>query len=133
LVNLAVDAFIDMPEWEINFGEAFPLELAEVTPEAQIPGLIIFSPRSIPLAAWMSGLEMGFLRYDADTSQIVLETGASEAWILASVAKPPLKAEAERFEAAKQQANQVHFLAIQADPNTESFAGFWLMQQVELA
>ncbi|NJN87978.1 MAG: DUF1092 family protein [Leptolyngbyaceae cyanobacterium SL_7_1] len=133
LVNLEVDAFAEMPEWQIDFGEAFPLELGDVMPRAQIPGLIIFSPRAIPLAAWMSGLEMGFLRYDADTSQMLLETGASDAWIVANVSKPALKAEAERFEVAKQQANQVHFLAVQSHPNAESFAGFWLMQKVDLA
>ena len=37
-----------------------------------------------------------------------------------------------RRELAKQDARGVHFLAIQSDPNSESFAGFWLLQELNL-
>lgn len=132
LVNLEASAFAEMPEWEIGFGEAFPLELGNVAADAQIPGLIIFSPRAMPLAGWISGLEMGFLRYDAMTTQLFLETGANDAWIIAKIAQASMQREAEQFEAAKQAAHQVHFLAVQSSPDADSFAGFWLMQQVDL-
>jgi RNA-binding protein Tab2/Atab2 len=33
---------------------------------------------------------------------------------------------------AKQQSGQVHFLAVQSDPQSEAFAGFWLLQAAEL-
>ncbi|MGF1490314.1 MAG: Tab2 family RNA-binding protein, partial [Prochloraceae cyanobacterium] len=36
-------------------------------------------------------------------------------------------AEAKGFEAAKEKANGVHFLAVQSSPESESFAGFWLL------
>ncbi|MDJ0547491.1 MAG: Tab2/Atab2 family RNA-binding protein, partial [Microcystis sp. M53601_WE4] len=37
--------------------------------------------------------------------------------------------EAKNFEEAKQKANNLHFLAIQSNPESESFAGFWLLQE----
>jgi len=59
-VSLAAEDLAEMSEWEISFGEAFPLELAQVSPETRIPGVLFFSPRALPLAGWMSGLELAF-------------------------------------------------------------------------
>ncbi|WAL62693.1 Tab2/Atab2 family RNA-binding protein [Thermocoleostomius sinensis] len=133
LVTLPASALAEMPEWDISFGEAFPLELAEVPPDTAIPGLIIFSSRAMPLAAWMSGLELAFLKLNPEPpAKLVLETGANDAWILANVASAPLQIEAQNFEQAKEKANWVHFVAVQSDPNAESFAGFWLLQELNL-
>ncbi|MDZ8260480.1 Tab2/Atab2 family RNA-binding protein [Nostoc sp. ChiQUE01b] len=132
-VTLDAADFADMPEWEIGFGEAFPLELAKVSPEARIPGILIFSSRALPLAGWMSGLELAFLRFDtSEEARLLLETGVTESWIVANIKKPQLLAEAKGFEEAKQKANGVHFIGIQSDPKAQSFAGFWLLQEVNL-
>ncbi|MEH2394902.1 MAG: Tab2/Atab2 family RNA-binding protein [Nostoc sp.] len=132
-VTLDAADFADMPEWEIGFGEAFPLELAQVSPEARIPGILIFSSRALPLAGWMSGLELAFLRFDSsEEARLLLETGVTESWIVANIKKPQILAEAKGFEEAKQKANGVHFLGVQSDPKAESFAGFWLLQEVNL-
>jgi hypothetical protein len=129
-VNLAANQFADMSDWQIGFGEAFPLEMVGVTPEMQIPGLILYSPRSVPMAAWMSGLEVISVRYQpAPKSRLLLETGASESWILARL-DGLTQQEAARFEVSKKQANGVHFIAIQANPDTEEFAGFWLLHEI---
>ena len=128
-VTLEASAFAEMKEWEIGFGEAFPLEMLKVQPDTRIPGLIIFSPRAIPLSAWMSGLEMGFLYFESHPLPMMrLETGASDSWILANVTKEKMLTEAKNFEITKKKANGVHFLAIQSDANSESFAGFWLLK-----
>ncbi len=128
-VNLAASQFAEMSDWQIGFGEAFPLEMVGVTPEIQIPGLVLYSPRSVPMAAWMSGLEVISVRYQpAPKSTLLLETGASESWILARL-DSVTQQEAARFEASKQQANGVHFIAIQANPDSEEFAGFWLLHE----
>ncbi|MEH2291190.1 Tab2/Atab2 family RNA-binding protein [Nostoc sp.] len=132
-VTLDAADFADMPEWEIGFGEAFPLELAKVSPETRIPGILIFSSRALPLAGWMSGLELAFLRFDAsEEARLLLETGVTESWIVANIKKPQILTEAKGFEAAKQKANGVHFIGIQSDPKAQSFAGFWLLQEVNL-
>ena len=132
-VTLDAEDLAEMPEWEIGFGEAFPLELAQVSPEARIPGILIFSPRALPLAGWMSGLDLAFLRFDtSEEARLLLETGVTESWIVANIKKPQILAEAKGFEEAKQKANGVHFIGIQSDPKAESFAGFWLLQEVNL-
>lgn len=128
-VSLEAAAFDEMNEWDIGFEESFSLSFADLTPDTKIPGLIIFSPRATPLAAWMSGLEMGYLHLETNTlPQLRLETGLSDSWILINLTNKATVAEAEGFETAKQKANGVHFLAVQSDPNSESFAGFWLLK-----
>lgn len=132
-VTLPGADFAQMHEWEIGFGEAFPLDLAQVSPQARIPGVLIFSPRALPLAGWMSGLELAWLKFDNSLgARLLLETGGTESWILANISNPQTLAEAKGFEEAKQKANGVHFITVQSDPQAESFAGFWLLQEVNL-
>jgi hypothetical protein len=129
-VSLPASELAGMGEWEISFGEVFSLNLMGVTPEMRIPGLIIFSPRALPLAAWMSGLEMGYLKVEMGQRPFVcLETDVSDSWILANLSGAQTIAEGEGFEKAKQKAENVHFLAVQSHPKSESLAGFWLMKE----
>jgi len=132
-VTLEAADLLDMPDWEIGFGEAFPLDMAHLSGSTRIPGVLIFSPRALPLAGWMSGLELAYLRFDQNQGdRLILETGSTESWILANMKTPQLLTEAENFTQAKQAANGVHFIGVQSDPQAQSFAGFWLLQEVEL-
>ncbi|QLE58706.1 Tab2/Atab2 family RNA-binding protein [Nostoc sp. TCL26-01] len=132
-VSLTAEDLAEMSEWKIDFQEAFPLASAQVPPEAKIPGVLIFSPRALPIAGWMSGLELAYLKVDTSQgTRLVLETGATESWILANIKNPTTLAEAQGFEEAKQKANGVHFIGVQSNPQSESFAGFWLLQEVSL-
>ncbi|MBD2209445.1 Tab2/Atab2 family RNA-binding protein [Nostoc linckia FACHB-104] len=132
-VSLEAADLMEMPDWDIGFGEAFPLELAQVSPQTRIPGILIFSPRALPIAGWMSGLDLAYLRFDTSVgTRLLLETGVTESWILANIKNPQTLAEAKGFEEAKQKANGVHFIGVQSDPQAQSFAGFWLLQEVNL-
>ncbi|GFE69766.1 Tab2/Atab2 family RNA-binding protein [Chroococcus sp. FPU101] len=132
-VNLEASAFADMEEWDIAFGEAFPLSITELTPDTPIPGIIVYSSRALPLAAWMSGLELAYLQFESGSRPIVrLETGSSDSWILATVLDAKTISEAKGFEAKKEKAQKVHFLAIQSKQESESFAGFWLLKEEKL-
>jgi RNA-binding protein Tab2/Atab2 len=132
-VNLPAQDLQEMPEWSIGFAEAFPLEFAKVEPDQQVPGLLVFSDRAVPIAAWISGLELAFVRYSpAPQGQVLLETGASDSWVLANLNmtnQEAIAAEAAGFETLKRNANGVHFLAVQSNPEAEEFAGFWLLQE----
>ncbi|NDJ18440.1 Tab2/Atab2 family RNA-binding protein [Myxacorys almedinensis] len=131
--TLPASALQDMNDWSIEFGEAFPLVLAKVEAETPVSGLIIYSSRAIAMAAWMSGLELAAVKFDAALpNQLLLETGISDRWLLTSLDKTA-KPEAEQFERAKQQADGVHFLAIQTSAEVEAFAGFWLLKDSTLA
>ena len=130
LVSLPASAFDEMKEWDIAFEDSFSLSLVNITPETIIPGLIVYSPRATPFAAWMSGLEMGYLMLEKSArSQLRLETGVSDSWTLVNLTNKDMVEEAEKFETAKKKANGVHFLAVQTDPDSESFAGFWLLKE----
>ena len=130
LVSLPASAFDEMKEWDIAFEESFSLSLVNTTPDTVIPGLIVYSPRATPLAAWMSGLEMGYLNLEKSVRpQLRLETGLSDSWTLVNLTNPDMVEEAEKFETAKKKAHGVHFLAVQIDPDSESFAGFWLLKE----
>jgi hypothetical protein len=139
-VNLQCQDFADMAEWQIDFGENFPLSMFRLTPDTPVPGVVIISSRSLPLAAWMSGLDLACLKIEApptpavshNPSRLILETGISDRWVLASFSDPQTLSESQSFEQAKQRANQIHFLAVQADPQIPTFAGFWLLQDLGL-
>ena len=133
LVNLTAQDLFEMPEWPIDFGEAFPLLPAGIDANTVIPGLVIFSLRALPMAGWLSGLEVSELRVEVSKPpRLILETGTADSWVVAVLSDAQLQKEADGFETAKAKANQVHFLAVQSDPEAESFAGFWLMQGVQL-
>ncbi|MDP8935386.1 MAG: Tab2/Atab2 family RNA-binding protein, partial [Cyanobacteriota bacterium] len=132
-VSLPIAAFDEMSEWDIGFGEAFGLPMTGLAPETQIPGLIIYSSRAAALAGWMSGLELAFLKFESGPpARLVLDTGANDRWILANLRDAATEREAKGFEVAKNQAKKVHFLAIQSNPESESFAGFWLLHELTI-
>jgi hypothetical protein len=134
LVSLAAADFQELPDWEIGFGDSFPLSAWDLDESTRIPGLILFSPRALPFAAWLSGLELGYLQFSTDPRPIIrLETGASDSWIVANVTDPGSEKEAQGFESAKKNAQNIHFLAIQESPDSEAFAGFWLLQETALS
>lgn len=142
LVTLPAKDFAEMGEWDVGFGESFPLAAVGVAPETPIPGFIIYSSRAVALAAWMSGLEIACVRAGREestnyistntaTARLLMDTGTTETWLLADLVAPETQAEGQRFEEAKAAANNVHFIAVQQSPESESFAGLWLMQSRE--
>jgi RNA-binding protein Tab2/Atab2 len=132
-VTLKFADLTEMQDWDITFRDGIPLELLNLDPETAVPGLVVFSKRAVPLAGWMSGLEVASLLYDATPMpRLLLETGLNDRWIVAPLGKANLQKEAADFEQTKAAAQQVHFLAIQSGPTDESFAGFWLLQTLDL-
>lgn len=138
IVSLPVKDFEEMNQWDIAFGEAFPLSMYNLDPDLHIPGLIIFSNRAVPLAGWLSGLELGCCYVEdipfsareivRQFQRLRIETGLSDSWILADITDEQSVAEAQGFTKAKSLVQQIHFLAIQSNPESESFAGFWLLK-----
>lgn len=132
-VSLKFADLAELNDWDITFRDGIPLELLKLPPETVVSGLVIFSRRAVPLAGWMSGLEVASLLYEAEpVPRLLLETGLNDRWIIASLSKAALQKEAANFERAKQAAQQVHFLAVQSGPKEDSFAGFWLLQTLDI-
>lgn len=142
VVSLPVAALREMNEWEIDFGEALPLDLFGLKDDQMVPGVLMFSPRAKAIAAWMSGLEMGFMRVETQEKpsslssnqsefpdQMILETGVGDRWVFANLPDRKTKEEGQSLETLKTDAEGLHFIAIQKNPDAERFEGFWMLHE----
>ncbi len=146
VASLKVADFQSASEWSMDFGEFFDLDasqLGNTDPDALISGLIITSSRALPLAAWMSGIDPIFLKFEMGDlkMQLILEAGEESRWILTTLntANPKDRKATERiaqiisqagsFEQIKKNSNGIHFIAIQTSVEVEHFAGFWLLKE----
>ena len=134
-VSLKAEDFADANEWSMDFSEL--LDISSLEPDAIVSGMIIISARATALAAWMSGVDPVFLKFErnlmGDRTQMQLEASADARWILANLQAPKDKeaiAQGAAFEKAKQNAQGFHFLAVQTSPDIENFAGFWMLKEV---
>ncbi|CAM9338370.1 unnamed protein product, partial [Phaeothamnion confervicola] len=98
--------------------------------DAQIPGIAIFTKRAGPLAQWMAGLELAFVRADLKRRELVLECGINTQYLVARV-QDEQRAEAQAFEAGKTAARGLHFVAVQEDADADNVAAFWLLKEVK--
>lgn len=122
IAHLPVAELSEAEQWQIDFGERFSIGL-EIT--GQIPGVIIYARRALPLAAWMSGVDPVFVSFEQN--YLVLDAGADSRWRLAKI-DPGASPQALNFEQTKQAVQGIHFLAVQAKPEDQKFAGFWLLK-----
>ncbi|MCM1982504.1 Tab2/Atab2 family RNA-binding protein [Lyngbya confervoides] len=123
----------NLQDWSIAFQAQLPPELARLDEQVLIPGLVIYSKRAVPLAGWMNGFELAAIAYELDPKpQLLLETGISERWLLARMTNAQQQQEAIAFEEAKQAAANLHFIAVQSGPESQEFAGFWVLQALSL-
>jgi hypothetical protein len=135
LVSLKAGDFADAKEWSMDFSEL--LDISHLDPDTIISGIIIISPRATALAAWMSGVDPVFIKFErnllGDRTQMQLEASADARWVLANLQAPKDKeaiAQGAAFEKSKQNSQGFHFLAVQTSPDIEHFAGFWMLKEV---
>ncbi|MDG2990295.1 Tab2/Atab2 family RNA-binding protein [Candidatus Synechococcus calcipolaris G9] len=115
-------------DWGLPFGDIPSLALFDLEPDTPIPGLIIYSQRALPLAGWLSGIEPAFIdSISTPLNQLILETGASDRWILATLRQSDLIKEAKAFMEGIKDSQNLHFLAVQPSPTVEELSGFWLL------
>jgi hypothetical protein len=134
-VSLKARDFGDANEWSMDFSEL--LDIGDLDPETIIAGIIIISGRATALAAWMSGVDPVFIKFErnllGDRSQMQLEASADARWVLANLQSPKDQqaiAQGAAFEKDKIKAKGFHFLAVQTSPDVEHFAGFWMLKEV---
>jgi hypothetical protein len=134
LVSLKAGDFAEASEWSMDFSEL--LDISQIDPETIVSGIIIISSRATALAAWMSGVDPVFIKFErllGDRTQMQLEASADARWVLANLQAPKDKnaiAQGATFEQAKQNSQGFHFLAVQNKPEEEHFAGFWMLKEV---
>ncbi|MBD2188279.1 Tab2/Atab2 family RNA-binding protein [Pseudanabaena mucicola] len=134
-VSLKARDFADANEWSMDFSEL--LDIGDLDPDTIISGIIIISARATALAAWMSGVDPVFIKFErnllGDRTQMQLEASADARWVLANLQAPKDKNAIDQgaaFEKSKQNSQGFHFLAVQTSPDVEHFAGFWMLKEV---
>lgn len=140
LVSLKAGDFADAQEWSMDFSEL--VNISDLDPETIISGIIIISARATALAAWMSGVDPVFIKFErnllpdrtfGDRMQMQLEASADARWVLSNLQSPKDQeaiAQGLSFEKSKQESQGFHFLAVQTSPDVEHFAGFWMLKEV---
>lgn len=96
-----------------------------------VPGLCVYSRRSSALSAYMSSYDVHSVYPDCNRLTLVLGSGLNDLYRFGALEESDVP-EAEAWEAAKQRASGVHFLAIAPNQESDQIDGFWLLQEREL-
>ena len=100
--------------------------------EAQVPGLRLFSQsRSLAMAGWLGGLEP--VRLLVEGRQLILEAGQDDRWLVSDLDGEAAKSIASALETSQTTVRGLQFIAIQASPDEQAFAGFWMMRDIPMA
>lgn len=119
--------FFDTANQKDFFGDICYIDdrLASDTP---IPGMFMLSKRSYPLAAWLEGTEIAFVKAVMDEKEVILECGISKMYKFADITSD-IKSDVREFEALKEKSQGVHFVAIKPDMESDEVEGFWLLRE----
>ena len=126
--TLSVGIMREAQEWPIEFSSLIPIKKT-IDDLVQIPGIRLFSKsRSLGLAASLSGLEPVLL--SLENSQLILEAGQDERWLVTDMDEKAREYVATSFEDSKMNANGLQFIAVQSTPQEEKFSGFWMLKDI---
>lgn len=132
-VTLPYAEFVEgtINEDNIGFGALCPLPAGGLPADALVHGLVIFSKRSAAISAWLTGIDLVFVKASLETREVLLEVGLDTQYLLARIKDPQQKLEAQLFEEGKETTNGLHFLSIQSGPEADAPDGFWLLKDFE--
>jgi hypothetical protein len=129
-----IEAFSDRPIPILSLPEyCFPLNLG-LPSNLPIPGIIIYGGKqSLKLAQWLQEVNPDSINYIITTvgesGGIILESGLTDRWILATFEDQEIAQSAQIFQQRKQEAKGLHFLLIQPDDSGITYSGFWLLKE----
>ena len=126
--NLPAGLLRDANEWPMGFKGLLPLPKG-ISNEEFVPGLRLFSSsRSLAMAGWLGGLEP--VRLIVERRQLVLEAGQDDRWLVSDLGEKAAISINETICQSRRESFGLQFIAIQANPEEQSFAGFWLMRDI---
>ena len=121
----------DAGDWPMSFSGLLPVP-TNLEDEAQVPGLRLFSQsRSLAMAGWLGGLEP--VRLLVEGRQLILEAGQDDRWLVSDLDGEAAKSIASALETSQTTVRGLQFIAIQASPDEQAFAGFWMMRDIPMA
>jgi len=111
----------------VGVGRLFNLD-PSLPDDVMIQGMLIISRRAKPLAVWMAGLEVAFVKADLQKRNVLLEVGIDVQFLMAKLDDDQRK-EAQAFEKGKESLNGIHFIAVQKTVEADEVEGFWLLRE----
>ncbi|MGL5808130.1 MAG: Tab2/Atab2 family RNA-binding protein [Xenococcaceae cyanobacterium] len=129
-----VDMFSDRPIPVLDLPEfLFPINL-NIASNVSIPGVVIYGGRrSMQLARWLQQQKPAALNYIptevGKSGGLVLESGLSDRWIVATFDETEVAKAAQTYEQQKIESQQLHFLLVQPDDSGMTYSGFWLLRE----
>ncbi len=126
--SLSLNTLREADQWEIEFSNLIPIK-ESIKENISIPGIRLFSSkRSLALAAWLGGLEPAKLLIEG--TQIILEAGQSDRWLVTDVEKEAKNAILENFLNTKRDADGLQFISVQKSSEQKSLDGFWMLRDI---
>ena len=127
--SLSLNTLREADEWEIEFSNLIPIK-ESINENISIPGIRLFSSkRSLALAAWLGGLEPARLLIEG--TQIILEAGQADRWLVTDVEEDSKKAIENNFINTKRDADGLQFISVQKSSEQNSLDGFWMLRDIE--
>jgi hypothetical protein len=129
-----VDYFSDRPIPFVDIPDSLrPINL-QIASTISVPGVVVYGGRkSIYLARWIQENKPFFLNYIptemGKSGGLVLETGLSDRWIIATFEDEEVALAAQNYEQRKQASKGLHFLVVQPDDSGMTYSGFWLLKE----
>ena len=118
-------------DWPMSFSGLLPVP-TDLEDEAQVPGLRLFSQtRSLAMAGWLGGLEP--VRLLVEGRQLIMEAGQDDRWLVSDLDAEAAQNVATALETSQATVSGLQFIAIQANPDEQAFAGFWMMRHIAMA
>jgi len=91
----------------------------EMKSETVVPGVVVYSERAFPLAAWTNSHELAEISCDYENDCIMIDLGINQRWLYSRYrSSQAAKREAQEWEKYKRIAKGLHFLAVQSEDET---------------
>mmetsp|Transcript_31832 Transcript_31832/g.53712 ORF Transcript_31832/g.53712 Transcript_31832/m.53712 type:complete len:339 (+) Transcript_31832:80-1096(+) len=127
-VALPAEVFWDNQVNSENIKKGSLCPIREMPKTGWIHGITLLSKRSQSIAAWMEGIEIGSLKADLLSRELILNTDINSQYVVAPLLDAQKK-EGKIFEKGKTEALGYHFLSVQENADSEEVDGFWLLRQ----
>ena len=114
----------------IGVGKLFPINPSteNLSGDAFIQGIVVFSSRAKALASWLNGVELYGLKVDIRKRILIVEADITTQYLMARL-DDAQRDEGAAFEQGKKENNGLHFLCVQEGEDDDMPQGFWLLRE----
>lgn len=114
----------------IGVGKLFPInpKNEDLSGDAFIQGIVVFSSRAKALAQWLNGVELYGLKVDIRKRILIVEADITTQYLMARL-DDEQRDEGKAFEQGKKENNGLHFICVQEGEDDDMPKGFWLLRE----